>query len=103
MGPSWSLTEDELGGGAGNTTGFEEEPMSVVTDNTDTDMGVLRGGPDGRGSMACPDAVVPVSESTRESVAVVSIKRRGSWVRRNLLMVEQERREALRRNRLPRV
>lgn len=103
MGPSWSLTEDELGGGAGNTTGFEEEPMSVVTDNTDTDMGVLRGEPDGRGSMACPDAVVPVSESTRESVAVVSIKRRGSWVRRNLLMVEQERREALRGNRLPRV
>ena len=83
----------ELRGGAGSATKLEDKPVSVVMDgDIDTDVSVFRGGSVGggedRGSMVVPNSVVPVSESTREPVAVVNTKKRGIWARKSLLMVD---------------
>ena len=62
------MSDDELRGGAGNTTESGGMPVLVVaTGDMDTDVGVFGGG-DG-GSMVVPTTVVPVSESAGEPVA----------------------------------
>jgi len=77
MGPFSPLSEDELGGGAGDTT---ESGGRLVVATGGTDVGVFGGesvgggGGGDRGSMVAPTAVVPVSESAGEPVGGVSRK-----------------------------
>jgi len=75
--PPGSPYEDRLGRGAGDTTELEAGLTPVVMGgDVGTGIGVFRGetvdGNGDGGSMVLPNAVVPISESTREPIVAVS-------------------------------
>ena len=88
MGPFSPLSDDELGGGAGNTMESGGRLVPVMTG--DADVGVFGGesvgGGGDRESMVAPTAFVPVNESAGEPVVGVSRKQRNGCARKGSLI-----------------